>query len=128
MSDPWTNETLTEKLKGLCGEVKKLRPFVYGAVALFSILVGLGLALRADIQYATASTSTIREKHVKEYRDMELSIRKEIKTLEDNMNRAFFDVVKDLGRNEAYHIEIASKLDNIDKKLDEMTVWMREHK
>lgn len=129
--EAWSNEKLTTKSKVMCSSIKDLkgmRKYVYGACALFSLVVVLMLGLRADIQYADAKVGTVREKHTAEFRDMEQSIKKEIDTLEFNMNKAFYSIGKDLGRNEASHIEIAAKLDNIDKKLDEITIWMREHK
>jgi hypothetical protein len=126
--DSWSNETLTTKMIGLCRSVSKLKPMVYSAAALFSVLVVIGLGLRADIQYANARVDSVREMHIKEFRDMEQTIKIEIDNLEANMNEAFYDIGKDLGRNEASHIEIASKLNRIEEKLDSIAEWQREHK
>jgi hypothetical protein len=131
MEKGWSNDTLTTKMKVLCASVKDLktmRKYVYGAVALFSICVVIGLGLRADIQSANANTKMVREKHVKEYRDLDNSFDEKLDKLEENINKSLLNIGIEIGKNEGAHIRISERLSNIERKLDDIATWQREQK
>jgi hypothetical protein len=127
----WSNETLTTKMKLLCksvSDLKKLRPITWGAVVLFSVLVAIGLGIRMDVKDANARVEGVREMHVKEYRDLGQAFENKIDSLEANMNKTLFTIGVEIGRNKESHIEITSKLNRIEEKLDQIADWQREHR
>jgi hypothetical protein len=119
--ETWDNKTLTVKLRNLCKSVealKKLYKPVWGLVTLF-IVFGIILSLGAiEVRDSRAKIGDVRELHIKEYQDLEKTFKAEIDKLEEGMNKAFYEIGKDLGRNEASHIQISSQLERIERALE----------